>query len=89
MKVEFTLELSDFKAFIHVRFAIFLYCEMRFSAQDYVLGVGLPDLANKNIGYQLNIIWDISVLKYCPLSEIHLLLGILYFIWQAYLGGTL
>lgn len=29
------------------------------SAQDYVLGVGLPDLANKNIGYQLDVVWDI------------------------------
>lgn len=31
-----------------------------FLAEDYILGVGLPDLTNKNIGHQQNVAWDIA-----------------------------
>lgn len=46
-----------------------------FSVEDYVLGVGLSDLA-KNTGHQFNIVWDIAwdtfMLKITYLSEIHI-----------------
>lgn len=60
-----------------------------FLAQDYVLGISLLDLANKNRRHQLNIVWSISMLRKCHWSGICLEPSILYFIWQLYLGGPL
>lgn len=47
------------------------------------MSVGLLDLANTNT---LNV-WDILIKKNDSLTEIQIQLGILYLIFQTYLGG--